>query len=202
MDTEKYINSGIVELYVMGALTSEEEQEVSLLATQHVEIRTEIERVSIALEAYAISNARTPDPALKPMLMATLDYMQRMEKGEIHVIPPALNKNSKKRDFSQWLDREDMQAPAEYEHTYVKLISYTPTSSTAIVWLKAGSPEETHTDEYESFFILEGTCDIIIDNKVHQLYPGDQLTIPLHSSHSVKVTSPIACKLILERRAA
>ena len=202
MNTENYINSGIIELYVMGALPSDEAREVAHLASIHPEIHAEINKVSTTLESYALANAKTPSTIVKPMLMATLDYMQRLENGETPVAAPALDKYSKKEDFSQWLNREDMQAPATFDQTYIKIISYTPHFSTAIVWLKEGAPEETHTDEYERFFILEGSCDIHINGEIHQLYPGDQLTIPLHSSHTVTVTSKIPCKLILERKAA
>lgn len=202
MDIEQYINSGIIELYVMGALSSEEEKEFCFMASQYPEIHTEIERVNSTLESYAVANAKTPDLTVKPMLMATLDYMQRLENGEIPVAAPSLHKNSKKEDFSQWLKREDMQAPIAYDHAFIKIISYGGPANTAIVWLKEGSPEEVHTDEYESFLILEGTCNIIINNEVHQLYPGDYLTIPLHATHSVQVTSATPCKLILERKAA
>jgi mannose-6-phosphate isomerase-like protein (cupin superfamily) len=202
MDIEKYISSGVIEMYVMGVLAANEAEELKFLAAKHPEIDTEIERVSLTLESYASANAKTPGPDVKAMLMATLDYMQRMEKGEIPITAPALSKKTKKEDFSEWINREDMQAPAEFDRIFVKIISYTPQSSTAIVWLTDGSPEESHHHEYESFFILEGTCNIVINNEVHQLYPGDQLSIPLHSAHSVKVTSNIPCKLILERKAA
>lgn len=202
MNTEDYINSGIIELYVMGALSVKESDEVTQLANLHPEIGAEIERVATTLESYAMTHAKEPGAEVKPMLMATLDYMKRLEDGEPAVMAPGLHKNSKKEDFSQWLNREDMQPPAEFDQTFVKIISYTPQFSTAIVWLKEGSPQEMHTDEYESFFILEGSCDIRIDDTLHQLYPGDQLTIPLHAVHDVKVTSKIPCKLILERRAA
>ena len=201
MNTETYINSGIIEMYVMGALTSEEEKEVSLLAGKYTEIRNEIERVSSTLEAYVQQHAKTPAPEIKPVLMATFDFMQRMENGEKPVKAPLLTSRTRKDDFSEWLNHPDMQAPLEYAHTYVKLISYQPAHSTAIVWLKEGATEEVHTDEYESLFILEGSCDILINKEIYQLYPGDLLTIPLFASHSVKVTSTIPCKLILERRA-
>jgi mannose-6-phosphate isomerase-like protein (cupin superfamily) len=202
MNIEKYISSGVIEMYVMGALPAEEAEELKLLATQHPEIGAEVEKISLTLESYAFATAKTPAPDVKAMLMATLDYMQRMENGETPVIPPALSKKTKKEDFSTWVNRPDMQAPAEYDHVFVKLISHTPQSTTAIVWLTEGSPEETHHQEYESFFILEGTCNIFINDEIYQLYPGDQLSIPLHSVHSVKVTSSIPCKLILERKAA
>jgi mannose-6-phosphate isomerase-like protein (cupin superfamily) len=202
MNIKKYISSGVIEMYVMGALPANEATELTSLATQHPEINEEIEKVSLTLESYASINAKKPGPQVKAMLMATLDYMQRLENGETPVVAPALSKKTIKEDFSEWIDRADMQSPAEYDSIFVKIISYTPALSTAIVWLKDGSPEEIHHQEFESFFILEGTCNIYINNEVHQLYPGDQLTIPLHSSHSVKVTSGIPCKLILERKAA
>jgi mannose-6-phosphate isomerase-like protein (cupin superfamily) len=202
MNIESYINSGIIELYVLGALSDEESREVIRLATVYPEINNEIERISATLEFYSQSSGKTPSDKVKPMLMATLDYMQRLENGETPVIAPPLSKHTKADDFSEWLNHPNMQAPSTFDKAFVKIISFTPQLSTAIVWLKEGSPEEIHTKEYESFFILEGTCDIRVNDDTYQLYPGDVFTIPLHALHSVKVTSEIACKLILERKAA
>jgi mannose-6-phosphate isomerase-like protein (cupin superfamily) len=202
MDIEKYINSGTIEMYVMGALPADEAAELKFLAAKHPEIDAEIQRTTLTLESYAFANAKKPNPQVKMMLMATLDYMQRIENGETPVAVPALSKETKKEDFSGFIDHPHMQAPAEYKHAFIKVISYTSQHSTAIVWLKEGFPQETHHNAYESFFILEGTCNIYINDEIHQLYPGDQLTIPLHSTHSVQVTSDIPCKLILERKAA
>ncbi len=202
MNIEKYINSGVIEMYVMGTLAAEEVAEVQLYATQYPEIKAEIERVADTLESYALSTPKTPGPETKATIMATLDYMQRLENGETPVKAPLLDKHTKKEDFLEWINRPYMQAPPDYDQVFLKIISFTPEVSTAIVWLNEGSPEETHHNEYESFFILEGTCDIIINDDIHQLYPGDYLCIPLHATHSVKVTSSIPCKLVLERKAA
>ncbi|MBK8606437.1 MAG: hypothetical protein IPN82_06270 [Chitinophagaceae bacterium] len=35
------------------------------------------------------------------------------------------------------------------------------------------APQEVHDDEHERFLILEGTCDIVVGNNIHQLVPGD-----------------------------
>ena len=64
------------------------------------------------------------------------------------------------------------------------------------------SPIEVHTNELESFLILEGTCDITIGEEVHHLVTGDFISIPLHIGHSLIVTSNIPCKVILQRVAA
>ena len=64
------------------------------------------------------------------------------------------------------------------------------------------APEEIHTNEFERFLIVEGSCDIQIGETVHQLQAGDFLSIPLFENHFVTVTSSIPCKVILQRVAA
>ena len=62
--------------------------------------------------------------------------------------------------------------------------------------------QEVHHDEYEKFLIVEGTCTITIGDEVHNLVPGNFLSIPLYKNHTVTVTSLIPCKIILQRIAA
>ena len=70
---------------------------------------------------------------------------------------------------------------------------------TALVWLEHEEPTETHTDCVERFLILEGTCEVTIGKDVHVMVPGNVITIPMFTDHSVLVTSPIPCKAILQR---
>src|SRR5436190_24381926 len=202
MNIKDFISSGILELYVIGDISEKESQEVERMAAANPEVRKEIEEISKSLEKYAKVNAVSPDPIVKPFLMAIIDYMERMENGEAFSVAPALNENSKITDFSQWLNRPDMVYPSDAEDLYAKILSYTPAGVTAIAWIKKSAPQETHQDEYEKFLILEGTCDIIVEGKVHSLIPGDYFAIPLYKNHVVKVTSDIPCKVILERMAA
>ena len=46
---------------------------------------------------------------------------------------------------------------------------------------------------------MEGTCTITIEDEIHQLVPGNVLSIPLYKNHTVVVTSEIPCKVILQR---
>lgn len=196
------IESGILELYVSGCTSAEETAFVERMMAQHEAIRNEVNAISHALEQYALANAIAPDPTIKPFLMATIDYMERMKAGEAPTFPPALHAASTIADYKPWLDRPDMVPEEPMEEASARIIGNTPQAMTAIVWLKYGAPPETHTHEYEKFLIVEGTCDITIDNKVHSLIPGDVLTIPLHATHHVRVTSPYPCKIILQRAAA
>lgn len=201
-DVKTYIESGILESYLLGSLSDAEQNEVLEMIANHPEIQEEIEAISFALEAVAFENAVPPDPTLKPFLMATIDFTERMESGEIPGNPPALHENSKISDYSEWLDRPDMVLKNELEDVYAKIIGYTPEQITAIVWIKEMAPEEIHTNEFERFLIVEGTCDIQIGQNVHHLKPGDYLSIPLYENHFVTVTSPTPCKVILQRVAA
>lgn len=201
-DTRKYIEDGILEAYVLGFATPEEEQEVEALAGQYSEIRQAIDAFENELETFALANAVTPDPTIKPMLFATIDYTERMEKGEALAYPNILHEASRIEDYDEWLNRPDMQLPEDFENIHARIISQTPLALTLIVWLKDGSPWELHDDEYESFLIVEGSCDIIIEDSTHQLKAGDYLSIPLHKNHMVKVTSSNPCKVILQRVAA
>ena len=194
--------SGLLELYVLGNTSVSETAEIESLAREHEEIRVEIELISKALEAYAEAHAVKPDVTIKPFLMATIDYMERLEAGELPAFPPQLNERSKLIDYAEWLSRTDMVLPDDPEDMFAKIIGYTAEATTAIVWIKEMAPMEVHTDEYEKFLIVEGTCDITIDEEVHHLKPGSFLSIPLHKNHFVKVTSDIPCKVILQRIAA
>ena len=57
MDLKTYIESGILELYVLGQLSPEEVKEVEDMQVKHVEIQREIHEISISLEKYGQVNA-------------------------------------------------------------------------------------------------------------------------------------------------
>lgn len=201
-DVKEFIESGILEMYVLGQTTAEENKAVEQMAMIYNEIGNEIDAISIALEQYAQANAIAPNPVIQPFLMAVIDYMDRMKKGEPPSYPPPLHANSQISDYSAWLSRKDLEPAGPVTDVYASIIGQTPELVSAIVWLRKGSPPETHTKELETFLVVEGSCDITIGNATYSLVPGDVLTIPLHTSHWVKVTSDCLCKVVLQRAAA
>lgn len=199
---KEYINSGILEMYVLGMTSAEESTQVREMASKYPEINTEIEEISKALEIDAENRVDAPSETLKPFIMAIVDYTERLKNGEPVSFPPILTKDSRIVDFEEWTSRADMILPEDAGNLYAKLIGHNAEATTAISWLKSHSPQEIHTTELERFLILEGTCDITIGTEVHSLVAGDFLSIPLHIEHSLKVTSTIPCKVILQRVAA
>lgn len=195
----EYIKSGVIESYVFGLATPTEAKEVEKMATANDQVRAAIDEFSQILEQRWQSEALKPDPTVKPMVMATLNYIDRMERGETRSFPPGLHKASKITDYKEWLIRHDMSTPRDFKDVYARIIGYTPEVTTAIVWIKNMAPAETHTKEIEKFLIIEGSCEILMEKEVYQLFPGNYLAIPLFKSHIVRVTSSIPCKIILQR---
>ena len=72
-----YIESGILELYVLGQLSAPEMLEVERMAASAPEIKRELEAIEIALEAYAIENAVEPREDLFNELEAKLNPVQQ-----------------------------------------------------------------------------------------------------------------------------
>ncbi|MEO6136125.1 MAG: cupin domain-containing protein [Ginsengibacter sp.] len=203
MTSKEYIDSGMIEKYVMGMVSDSEKEEVELMAAANQDIRQEIDTIGDVLEQYAQSQAITPSPVVKPFLMATIDYTERINSGEPVSFPPALHANSKIEDYAPWLNRPDLDFSGSAEdNLFAKIIGYTPEMITAIVWIQQDTPLEIHDKELESFLIVEGTCDIHVGDKSTSLVSGDYFAIPLHEYHTLKVTSRIACKAILQRVAA
>jgi mannose-6-phosphate isomerase-like protein (cupin superfamily) len=199
---EEYIKSGILEMYVLGTTSLEETSSVNEMAHLHEEIRLEIEEITQTLQSYSASTSKEPSAGLRPFVLAVVDYTERLNGGEAVTIAPTLNKNSKIEDFNQWLEREDMVLPDDFDNMYAKIIGFTPEATTAISWVKAMSALEVHDNEYERFLIIEGTCNVKIGQENHHLIAGDYLEIPLHIEHALIVTSEIPCKFILQRVAA
>ena len=200
--TEEYINSGILEIYVLGMASPEETITVNEMAHLHEEIRLEIEEITQTLKNYSANTAKEASTGLRAFILAVVDYTERLKGGEPATITPMLTKNSKISDFSEWLDREDMVLADDYDNMYAKIIGFTSKATTAISWVKSVSAPEVHDNEFERFLIVEGTCNVKIGSENHYLVAGDYLEIPLHIEHTLIVTSEIPCKFILQRVAA
>ncbi len=187
-DLKNYIESGILELYVLGMTNAEESVAVQEMAKLHDEIHTEIDKICEATEAYAQTHAIKPPVTIRPLLMASIDYTERLKNGEPVTSPPVLHNGSAIADYNFWLNSKDALAPKDFENVHARIIGYTPEMATAIVWVKYFTPPEIHINQIEKFLIVRGTCEIVIGAETHRLVPGDFLSIPLFISQHVKVT--------------
>ena len=74
MNIQAYIESGILEEYVLGTVTPQEKQEVECMSHIYPEIKEELLRTESALEEYALKHQATPPPSLKESIFAQMNF--------------------------------------------------------------------------------------------------------------------------------
>ncbi|EAY30906.1 anti-sigma factor [Microscilla marina] len=82
MDIQAYISSGIIENYVLGATTPEENAEIERLAQEYPEIQQEIEANKHALLAYVLDFAEEPPADIRDKVLSKLDQLADEEETD------------------------------------------------------------------------------------------------------------------------
>ena len=93
-DIKAYIESGILELYVLGDISHEEKLEVEAMAAKHPSIKAELAEIERSLEAYANENAVEPAENLRHRVLNSLvtnlgddrNFAPKEEKIEAKVV--------------------------------------------------------------------------------------------------------------------
>ncbi|HEY9197171.1 MAG TPA: anti-sigma factor [Mucilaginibacter sp.] len=71
-DLKAYIETGILELYVMGDVTPAEKRQVEEMASKHPEIKAELDAIERSLEHYAKLNEVEPAESLRDRVLGSL----------------------------------------------------------------------------------------------------------------------------------
>lgn len=79
-DLKTYLESGILEQYVLGDLSKDEMLELEVYADQYPEIRHELNEIENALQRYAIQNAIEPSEIIKSNIFVALGF-DELESG-------------------------------------------------------------------------------------------------------------------------
>lgn len=79
MNVTEYIESGILESYVVGAVSEQERREVQCLSSIYPEIQQELDQLALSLENYALLHSVEPPADLKSRIMAELTFEQSTE---------------------------------------------------------------------------------------------------------------------------
>ena len=83
-ETKEYIETGILELYVLGQLSADDQKEVEAMAIKFPEIKREVDAIEIAMERYAIHNAVLPSQDLTKRIF---DKIVHEEAKEAKIVP-------------------------------------------------------------------------------------------------------------------
>ncbi|GAB4023442.1 anti-sigma factor [Spirosoma koreense] len=79
MNVTEYIESGILESYVLGVVNDQERREVDCLSSIYPDIRRELDQLSAALEQYATAHSVEPPASIRTKLLETLPFEQPTE---------------------------------------------------------------------------------------------------------------------------
>jgi anti-sigma-K factor RskA len=71
-DLKAYIESGILELYVLGDITPAEKRQVEEMASKHPAIKAELDEIERSMELYAEENAIEPSEHLRSRILGSL----------------------------------------------------------------------------------------------------------------------------------
>ncbi|WP_316831329.1 anti-sigma factor domain-containing protein [Pedobacter aquatilis] len=82
-----YIESGVLELYVLGDLSPEEALQVEEMAAQNPEVKAEIAAIEQAMEQYAMQNAIEPSADVETKLFEKLGISDEEDLAEASVSP-------------------------------------------------------------------------------------------------------------------
>lgn len=74
MNIQAYIESGILEEYVLGTVSPQEKQEVECMSHIYPEIKQELVRTESALEEYALKHQTAPPASLKESIFAKMNF--------------------------------------------------------------------------------------------------------------------------------
>lgn len=76
MNIPEYIASGILESYVMGAVSDQERREVECLSSIYPELRQELDQLTETLENYAFAHSVEPPAFIKEKLLQQLEFSE------------------------------------------------------------------------------------------------------------------------------
>ena len=97
-DLKTYIESGVLELYVLGDLTVSERHEVELMLEKHPALREEIVEIEKSLQKYSEAHAEEAPEHLRSKILDRLEIAD--EEKDTPVVPIA--KSGNKNDFFKY----------------------------------------------------------------------------------------------------
>nr|WP_068888764.1 cupin domain-containing protein [Pedobacter panaciterrae] len=183
MNLQTYIESGILELYVLNLLDESERLMVQSMVSKNPELKIEIQEIELALENHALKYAIEPSAGLKEKIEQSLKASAADQNVQNKITP--INEYS---DHQDWLDFVTRRFPeALYAENFCELIAEEPGLKQVFVVSTFDIEEESHEKEYESFLILKGKCKCTVDGGIFFLEAGGYTQIPLKVNHRVEV---------------
>jgi mannose-6-phosphate isomerase-like protein (cupin superfamily) len=194
MNVKEYIESGVLEEYCLGWLSNEEQAFVIQMTLLYPEVKEELTRIELFMEALAKANAvDVINPDLREKILNSLGHISQNYLDLDNL--PVINQDS---DHQIWLNSLKHLIPAEPagDMIFKPLRQNNNKVTQTLVISKINVPKETHTDVLECFLILQGECECTIGEHVFKAGPGGFIDIPLYVEHDVKILSPVVVAVL------
>ena len=200
MNINEFIASGVIEDYCLGIASEEAVRQLEAYCQEYPGIQEEVEAVQQALNGYAQQFEQQARPELKAAILLEIDRIESEEQTTAPLLLSHFKEISADSDLDEWLHlTKELHPPEEFDIHLLPI--YDDGKNLLFVgWVNDHVPPEVHTDELESFFILEGSCECTVGDKKIRLQAGEYLSIPLYVNHHLRVTSDKPVKAILQRK--
>ncbi len=86
-EIKAYIESGILELYIIGELTQDERLEVENMAAKYPSIKDELTEIEVALEGYVNQQAIAPAEDLREKILKSVQYSGNDVEAKVITMP-------------------------------------------------------------------------------------------------------------------
>lgn len=183
---QSYLESGILELYVLGDLSLSEKLSVEERLLAQPELKKELLEVELALENFANNNAIFPADELEAITINAILKSENEQFDDLSNLP-LIHKFSDAKKWQSIINNSVM--PSFEDGKSVKVLRHDDRVSQMLVVSMTDIAQETHENEYESFLILEGECKCVVGEDIRFMKAGDFMPIPLHALHHVEVLS-------------
>lgn len=203
---EQFIESGLIEQYVLGLASPDEVAEVQCMMGIHPKVREEILRVEESLLLFAEAQAVEPRKSLKASVLGKISNLNLIAQKGWEPIdltnPPLLTPQSNYRAWAEAVAH--IQPPDEYEGVFMHPIRDDNGVQQFVAFVKYEVEEEVHHDLLESFTLLQGSCECHIwhenggPSRIVALREGDHIAFKTGEIHEIRITTREPVKAILQ----
>lgn len=186
MELGQFMESGLLELYLLHALGEDDRRLVEQMRLSYPEVAKEIFELEQFMEEDALRNSVDPSVVLSEKMYGIFGELEKEAEMEVDELPLISVMSS----ASKWLNVIKPLIPAEFEdEKFVHVLKDESGVFQALIVSRMDIEEEVHDALEETFLILEGTCICTIENQYFNMGPGDFMEIPLNKPHTVTITS-------------
>ena len=202
-DHREFLQSGIIENYHLGMASEEEVDRLLALCHKYPEAQNLLDKGYQSFLYILESYAKTPPTRNLSSILNSVSSKSELIKASFVGTAQELDRfvpisaHSNVEEWNKLL--AGLQPDDEYDNMFAKPLFHSDRQELTLVWAKEIVPDEIHTNQSESFFLLEGTADCYIGDKLYAMEKGDYMLIPLHVNHKVVITSMMPAKALMSR---